>query len=157
MREGGVVKRGEARRRAAERGCCAARERGAPVGPLADVEPASNLPQNRVPLFLSKADVRKILREEGRPFLESLNNLATAIERLVMTQAELTAKLDMFVTQVTKAHTEITTKLKELMDAIEAQPVNAEVQRAVERLATAIQAQDDIIPDAPPPAPENPA
>lgn len=100
-----------------------------------------------VALFLSKSDVRKIVREELAP-------LITATNLLAMNAAEATAKLNMLTKQVGKVRTEVT-NLKERFEALEAaianNPVHADVVAAIENLSTAIQGVDAVIPDAAPP------
>lgn len=97
-------------------------------------------------LLLSKADVRKILREELKPIIEATNLLA-------MNAAEATAKLNELIAQAGKIRSEVT-NLKErfvaLEEAIENNPVHADVVVALGNLEAAIKGVDDVIPDAPP-------
>ena len=67
-----------------------------------------------------------------------------------MEQSELAAQLTALKDQLAKAKTEITDKLTSLGDAIEAaDDVAPEVIAAFDELKAAVQAQDDIVPDAP--------
>ena len=73
------------------------------------------------------------------------------IERIIMTQAEELASIKSLTVQLGKSHDEIVAKLKALQDTIDNNPVSPEVAAAVGELTTAVQNQDDIIPDGPPP------
>lgn len=70
------------------------------------------------------------------------------------TQAQVAADLVTLTGQVTKIKSEVTGKLQELTDAIANQGnASPEVEAALAALKTEVQAVDDLIVDALPPAP----
>ncbi len=90
--------------------------------------------------------------------LESLPEILTKLEKIIMNQAELAQRLTGLATQSRKAHDEIVAKLAALQTAVDqAGAATPEVEAALADLTTAIQAEDDIVPDAttPPPAPDD--
>ena len=120
-------------------------------------------------LFLSKRDVRRIVREELAPLAGALDALSQSqqtwfgilltrlstiniqLQTIMATQAELAAELAAKTTQIRKAIDEINTRLAALQEQINNAPVTPELRAAADALATAVQAADDIVPDAPPP------
>ena len=72
---------------------------------------------------------------------------------IMASQAEEAAKIAAFTAQVRKAIDEITTRLAALEEAVRNSPATEELTAAVAALGVAVQAADDIIPDAPPPTP----
>jgi len=68
---------------------------------------------------------------------------------MALSQAELVAKVDVLTTQVTKVQGEIAAVKQALADALaNGQAVSPELEAAVNNLGTAIQAADDLNPDA---------
>jgi ElaB/YqjD/DUF883 family membrane-anchored ribosome-binding protein len=120
---------------------------------------------NDVSLFLTKADVRKIVHEENQntgtmlaaliqthhtDLLTELKNINTKLDTIMATQAELAAELAAKTAQIRKAIDEVTAKLDALMNAVANAPVTPELRAAADALGVAVQAADDIVPDAPP-------
>lgn len=72
------------------------------------------------------------------------------LESIMTTQAQLAAQLTALAEQATKAKNEVLAKFDELQVAItNAGNVTPEVETALAALATAVQATDDLVPDAP--------
>jgi len=84
-------------------------------------------------------------RARHRETIELLN-------KIMATQAELAAELNAKTAQVRKAIDEIQLKLAELLEAVRNAPATPELTAAVSGLSAAVQAADDIVPDAPAPA-----
>ena len=99
--------------------------------------------------FLSKRDVRAIVREELAPLLTHLININNRLN-IMPTQAELTEQLTAKTAQVRKAIDEITTRLAALEEAVRNSPATPELTAAVAALGVAVQAAYYIVPDAPP-------
>ena len=86
-------------------------------------------------------------------WLAQLIRLATIhnqLTQIMATQAELAAELAAKTAQIRKAIDEITNRLATLEDAARNAPATPELSAAVAALSTAVQAADDIVPDAPP-------
>jgi ABC-type Fe3+-hydroxamate transport system substrate-binding protein len=83
--------------------------------------------------------------------LRELSTINTQLTQIMATQAELAAELAAKTAQVRKAIDEITTRLAALEEAVRNAPATPELTAAVAALSTAVQAADDIVPDAPPP------
>jgi methyl-accepting chemotaxis protein len=81
-----------------------------------------------------------------------LKTIHTQLTQIMATQAELAAELAAKTAQIRKAIDEITTRLASLEEAVRNAPATPELTAAVAALSTAVQAADDIVPDAPPPA-----
>jgi len=76
------------------------------------------------------------------------------LNEIIMEQKDFALQLIALKDQLAKAKTEIIDKLTALGDALEAaDDVSPEVQAAFDDLKAAVQAQDDIVPDAPPTEP----
>lgn len=123
-----------------------------------------------MPLFLSKRDLREIVREELRPIMatllaisERLSTQQTTLNKIIMTQAELKAALDAADEKVAKIQTEQTARFTTQSELIAAQTAeiqalkdalanggmtSPEVDASLARLSTNLQAFDDTIPDA---------
>jgi ABC-type Fe3+-hydroxamate transport system substrate-binding protein len=87
--------------------------------------------------------------------LRKLTTINHRLTQIMATQAELTAELTAKTAQIRKAIDEITTRLAALEEAVRNTPASPELTAAVAALGTAVQAADDIVPDAPP-SPANP-
>ena len=85
--------------------------------------------------------------------LRELSTIHTQLTQIMATQAELAAELAAKTAQIRKAIDEITTRLAALEEAVRNAPASPELTAAVAALSTAVQAADDIVPDAAPPAP----
>lgn len=88
--------------------------------------------------------------EELEQDLKRLLKLAKESRNIMATQAEVAAELAAKTAQIRKAIDEITTKLAALEDAVKNAPVSQELSDAVAALGVAVQAADDVVPDAPP-------
>jgi len=76
------------------------------------------------------------------------------LDQIMETQADLAAELNARTAQIRKAIDEIQLKLSELLEQVRNAPAAPELTAAVSALSAAVQAADDIVPDAPsPPAP----
>ena len=102
--------------------------------------------------FLSKHDVRQVVREELQLVEEQIINI------LMANQTELAAELKALKTQVDKVAKEqgdrfdmLTAKIAELERTIQQGEVTPEVTAALAEVKTALDALDATIPDAPPP------
>jgi len=83
-------------------------------------------------------------------FYGSDPQLNNRLESIMTTQAQLAAQLTALAEQATKAKNEVLAKFDELQVAItNAGNVTPEVETALAALATAVQATDDLVPDAP--------
>jgi ABC-type transporter Mla subunit MlaD len=81
-----------------------------------------------------------------------LKHITTHQHTIMATQAEIAQQLTALKDQLTKIGTEVTTKLGELETAIaNAGNATQEVEDALAALKTAVQAVDDLVPDAEPP------
>ena len=69
------------------------------------------------------------------------------------TQLELAAEVAAKTAQIRKAIDEIQLKLSELLEEVRNAPARPELTDAVSALSAAVQAADDIVPDAPAPEP----
>ena len=83
--------------------------------------------------------------------LTQLATIHTQLTQIMATQAELAAELAAKTAQIRKAIDEITTRLAALEEAVRNAPATPELTAAVAALGAAVQAADDIVPDAPPP------
>ena len=101
-------------------------------------------------LFLTAAKVRQIVREELDPISSQLLIIKTKLNTIMATQAELATELAARTAQIRKAFDEVTAKLDALMNAVNNAPVTPELRAAADALGAAVQAVDDIVPDAPP-------
>ena len=81
--------------------------------------------------------------------LIQLQTIHTQLIQIMATQAELAAELAAKTAQVRKAIDEITTRLASLEEALRNAPATPELTAAVAALGAAVQAADDIVPDAP--------
>jgi len=88
----------------------------------------------------------------------SLRHLTKEIEKIIMTQLELSVALDKLTAQVGKVAKEqsdrfdaLTAKIKDLTDIIEAGEVTTEVATALANVQSALTAMDEAVPDAPTP------
>lgn len=88
--------------------------------------------------------------EELEQDLKRLLKLAKESRNIMATQAEVAAELAAKTAQIRKAIDEITTKLAALEEAVKNAPVSQELSDAVAALGVAVQAADDVVPDAPP-------
>jgi hypothetical protein len=84
--------------------------------------------------------------------LRELSTINTQLTKIMATQTELAAELAAKTTQIRKAIDEITSRLAALEEAVRNAPATPELTAAVAALGAAVQAADDIVPDAPPPA-----
>ena len=84
--------------------------------------------------------------------LTQLKTIHTQLTQIMATQTELAAELAAKTAQIRKAIDEITTRLAALEEAVRNAPVVPELTAAVAALSAAVQAADDIVPDALPPA-----
>lgn len=119
-------------------------------------------------LFLSKADVRKAVREiVQEELLPRLHTITAKLDQILMNTTELKAALDAATAKVTKIETEQTARfntqsalIAEMTDEIERLrqgELPANVAESLTMLETKLEAFDATIPDPAPPAPENPA
>ena len=81
--------------------------------------------------------------------LRKLSTIHIQLTQIMATQAELAAELAAKTAQIRKAIDEITTRLAALEQAVRNAPATPELTAAVAALSTAVQAADDIVPDAP--------
>lgn len=87
------------------------------------------------------------------------SSIRKTLKKILMTQEEAVAKINALTAQTQKSNAEISQKLTELSDAISAAGnVTPEVEAALAGLASVVQANDDLIADAPTeePAPVDP-
>ena len=91
------------------------------------------------------------LVEELETAINRLLKLVKQSRTIMATQAELATELAAKTAQTRKAIDEITAKLAALEEAVKNAPVTAELAAAVAALGVAVQAADDIVPDAPTP------
>ena len=85
--------------------------------------------------------------------VKRLVKLVKESRTIMATQADLAAEVAAKTAQIRKAIDEITTKLAALEEAVKNAPVSQELADAVAALGVAVQAADDVVPDAPPPTP----
>lgn len=89
----------------------------------------------------------------GTPLLlvdvEFNGTILNKLEELKMDISEVAAAVDAITTQVVKAKDEITTRIAELEAALGNTALPAEAVTALDNLKAAVQAVDDINPDAP--------
>ena len=78
-----------------------------------------------------------------------LDTINTKLNTIMATQTELATELAAKTAQIRKAIDEVTAKLDALMNAVNNAPVTPELRAAADALGTAVQAADDIVPDAP--------
>lgn len=81
------------------------------------------------------------------------------LEKIMATQQELTTKLNAVTDNLKKVGAETTTllaKVEELKTTIASGTVTPELQAAVDAVAAQAKVVDDLVPDAPPPAPTAP-
>jgi len=83
--------------------------------------------------------------------LRKVSTIHTQLTQIMATQAELAAELAAKTAQIRKAIDEITTRLAALEEAVRNAPATPELSAAVAALGAAVQAADDIVPDAPTP------
>jgi seryl-tRNA synthetase len=92
-------------------------------------------------------------REKYKQLAEAirlLHKLNRKADKIMASQAEEAAKLQAFGDQLDKATAEILAAIQGLKDALAAAGnTTPEVDAATDRLATAAQALDDIVPDVP--------
>ena len=74
------------------------------------------------------------------------------LDKIMATQLELAAEVAAKTAQIRKAIDEIQLKLSELLEQVRNAPATPELTAAVSALSAAVQAADDIVPDAAPPA-----
>lgn len=89
----------------------------------------------------------------GHPDVKhGLHEVQIALERLLMTQAELTVKVSDLSTSVAKIGAETTKSLQMIAD-LQTQVAGADpaLVAAVDALATQLQSVDDLVPDQPTP------
>jgi len=91
--------------------------------------------------------------EELERDLKGLLKLAKESRNIMATQAEAAAELAAKTAQIRKAIDEIVTKIAALEEAVKNSPVSQELADAIAALGVAVQAADDIVPDAPTPTP----
>jgi ABC-type transporter Mla subunit MlaD len=91
------------------------------------------------------------LRGQGLP-----ENINQKLDRIIMTQAELSVALDKLTAQVGKVAAEqsnrfdtLSAEIKRLTDIINAGEVTPEVGKALETVQAALESLDQSIPDAP--------
>ena len=70
------------------------------------------------------------------------------LDQIMATQLELAAEAAAKTAQIRKAIEEINTKLEALEDAVRNSPATPELTAAVAALGDAVQAADDMVPDA---------
>ncbi len=104
-------------------------------------------------LFLSKRDVRNVLREELAPINSLLLTANTKLIQIMATQAEIAQAIRDHTATVRKAVDEVLAKIAMLEEAVRNNPPAQEVADAVQALGVAVRAADDVVPDAPPPPP----
>jgi hypothetical protein len=73
------------------------------------------------------------------------------LDTIMASQLELAAEVATKTAQIRKAIDEIQLKLSELLEQVRNAPAAPELTAAVSALSAAVQAADDIVPDAPPP------
>jgi DNA repair exonuclease SbcCD ATPase subunit len=89
-------------------------------------------------------------QEQLAAAIRLLHKLNRKVSRIMASQAEEAAKLQAFGDQLDKATAEIVAAIQGLRDALaDAGNTTPEVNAATDRLATAAQALDDIVPDVP--------
>ena len=88
----------------------------------------------------------------NRDLLRKLTTIHLKLDILMASQTELAAELAAKTAQIRKTIGEITSKLDALLEQINNAQVSPELRAAADALGTAVQAADDIVPDAPPPA-----
>ena len=82
--------------------------------------------------------------------VEKLVKIIKEQRKLMATQAELANEIIAKTTQIRKAIDEINAAMQALRDAVANAPANEALTAAVAALGVAVQAADDIVPDAPP-------
>ena len=82
--------------------------------------------------------------------VEKLVKIIKEQRKLMATQADLANEIIAKTTQIRKAIDEINAALQALRDAVANAPANEALTAAVAALGVAVQAADDIVPDAPP-------
>lgn len=89
--------------------------------------------------------------EQLNEAIRLLHKLNRKVVKIMATQAEEAAKLAAIGDKLDKASAEILAAIEELKNALAAAGnTTPEVDAATERLTTAAQALDDIVPDVPP-------
>ena len=82
--------------------------------------------------------------------LDDIVKIIKEQRKLMATQAELANEIIAKTTQIRKAIDEINAAMQALRDAVANAPANEALTAAVAALGVAVQAADDIVPDAPP-------
>ena len=82
--------------------------------------------------------------------LDDIVKIIKEQRKLMATQADLANEIIAKTTQIRKAIDEINAALQALRDAVANAPANEALTAAVAALGVAVQAADDIVPDAPP-------
>lgn len=83
--------------------------------------------------------------------LNPFGKINEKLDTIMATQAELAAELAAKTSQIRKAIDEIVAKIGALEEAARNSPATPELTAAVAALGVAVQAADDIVPDAPAP------
>lgn len=88
-----------------------------------------------------------------RGLRRALEEIQDNQKKIMATQQEEAARIAAFTVQVRKAIDEILKRIADLQEAVNNAPASEELTAAVAALGVAVQAADDIVPDAPPPTP----
>lgn len=91
----------------------------------------------------------KLFPKRKKSLRKRVEEIEQQLKIIMPTQAELAAELAAKTAQIRKAIDEITTRLAALEDAVKNAPVSPDLAAAVAALSSAVQAADDIVPDAP--------
>ncbi len=92
------------------------------------------------------------IRRKLNSILCHLDDIERKVDRIMASQAELTAQLNTLNDQMTKIGTETTALLAAIADLkvqVQNAPVSAELQAAFDKVAASAKAVDDLVPDQP--------